>query len=69
MESAQSGLTLAFLVHKGACHLALTQDVKEGLLRLTSGLSQGKPFCNGGHEAALYHVENQHHPCCIPCFT
>lgn len=41
MESAQSGLTLAFLVHKRACHLALTQDVKEGLLRLTSGLSQG----------------------------
>lgn len=60
---------MAFLVHKGARHLALAQDVQEGLLGLTGGLGQGQPLCNGGHEAALHHVEDQHHPRCVSCFT
>lgn len=60
---------MAFLVHEGAGHLALAQDVQEGLLGLTGGLGQGQALGDGGHEAALNHVEDQHHPRGIACFT
>lgn len=60
---------MAFLVHEGAGHLALAQDVQEGLLGLTGGLGQRQALGNGCHEAALNHVEDQHHPRCIACFT
>lgn len=60
---------MAFLVHEGAGHLALAQDVQEGLLGLTGGLGQRQALGNSGHETALNHVEDQHHPRCIARFT
>ena len=63
------GPTLAFLIHKGAGHLSLAKDVQEGLLGLAGGLGQGQAFSDGCHEAALHHVQNEHHLCCIARFT
>lgn len=64
--------TLAFLVHKCACHLSLAKNIQECLLWLSCGLRQGQSLCDGGHEAALNHVKDQHHSCgisCFPCFV
>lgn len=58
-------LTLAFLIRKGARHLSLAEDVQQSLLGLAGGLGQGKALRDGGHEAALHHVQDQHHLGCV----
>lgn len=68
-KRGQRQLTLALLVQEDAGQLSLIEDVQECLLGLACHLGQGEPLSDGGHEAPLDHVHDQHHLSCVANLT